>query len=115
MFSTGFIYKLDLAGSIEEFCWQTYGEYNEDLRNTVIQEFLRYWAKYDFYFYCYAYARIKNKEGGEDVPFLLRPAQVKLAETFERMRRRQAYPCHIVEGPPVGDPHAHRYTCHGYR
>lgn len=87
MFSTGFIYKLNLVGSIEEFCWQTYGEYNEDLRNTVIQEFLRYWAKYDFYFYCYAYARIKNKEGGEDVPFLLRPAQVKLAETFERMRR----------------------------
>lgn len=87
MFSTGFIYKLNLAGSIEEFCWQTYGEYNEDLRNTVIQELLRYWAKYDFYFYCYAYARIKNKEGGEDVPFLLRPAQVKLAETFERMRR----------------------------
>ena len=31
MFSIGFIYKLDLAGSIEEFCWQTYGEYNEDL------------------------------------------------------------------------------------
>lgn len=48
MFSIGFIYKLDLAGSIEEFCWRTYGEYNEDLRNTVIQEFLRYWAKYDF-------------------------------------------------------------------
>lgn len=87
MLSTGFIYLLDRAGSIEAFCWEAYGEYNGDLRDTVIREFLHYWAKYDFYFYCYAFARIKNKEGGEDVPFMLRPAQVKLAESFEKMRR----------------------------
>lgn len=92
MFSIGVIYRLWKCGSIEEFCYETYGEYDEDLRSTVIEEFLRTWAKYDFYFFCYAYARIKNKEGGEDIPFKLRPAQVKLAKTFEKMR---------IEGKPI--------------
>lgn len=86
MFSVGTVFLLSECGSIEEFCYRVYGEYNEDLRQTVIESFLRTRAKYDFYFFCYAYARIKNKEGGEDIPFKLRPAQVKLSQMFERMR-----------------------------
>lgn len=87
MFSIGFVFRLWKAGSIEELCWQVYGDYDEDLRKTVYERFLRTWAKYDFYFFCYDGARIKNKDGGEDIPFKLRPAQVKLVETFEKMRR----------------------------
>lgn len=88
MFSVGLVYKLNYFGSIEDLCYYIYGDYNEELRETVITSFLRTRAKYDFYFFCYAYARIKNKEGGEDIPFKLRPAQVKLAEMFEKMRRK---------------------------
>lgn len=86
MFSVGVVYRLARCESVEEFCRETYGDYDDDLRATVIEEFLRTWAKYDFYFFAYAYARIKNKEGGEDIPFKLRPAQIKLAKVFERMR-----------------------------
>lgn len=86
MFSIGVIYRLAECESIEEFCLQEYGEYDRDLRATVMEEFLRNWAKYDFYFFCYAYARIKNKEGGDDIPFKLRPAQIKLSRYFEKSR-----------------------------
>jgi hypothetical protein len=86
MFSVGTIYRLARAGSVEAFCWDTYGEYSDDLRSTVVEEFLRLRSKYDFYFFAYAYARIKNKYGGEDIPFLLNPAQIKLTRVFESMR-----------------------------
>ena len=87
MFSVGLIYQLSRLKSIEELCYSIYGDYTEELRDTVMRSFLKTWAKYDFYFFCYAYARIKNKEGGEDIPFKLRPPQIKLAETFENQRR----------------------------
>lgn len=86
MFSVGVIYRLAQCESIEEFCYREYGDYDDDIRNTVIEEFLREWAKYDFYFFCYAFARIKNKEGGDDIPFKLRPAQIKLTKHFEKDR-----------------------------
>lgn len=87
MFSVGLIYQIALCGSIEETCYSLYGEYDETLRDTVVRSFLKTWAKHDFYFFSYAYARIKNKEGGEDVPFKLNAPQIKLAETFEEQRR----------------------------
>lgn len=86
MLSVGVIYRITRCGSIEEFCLQEYGYYDAEVRSTVMEEFLREWARYDFYFFCYAYARIKNKEGGEDIPFKLRPAQIKLAKHFEEDR-----------------------------
>jgi hypothetical protein len=86
MFSIGFIYQLNRAGSVEEFSYNVYGEYNEELRATIIEELLRLRGKYDFYFYSYAFVKIKNKDGGDDIPFLLRPAQIKLVKLFEKMR-----------------------------
>lgn len=86
MLSVGVIYRISRCESIEKFCYEEYGYYDADIRATVMEEFLREWAKYDFYFFCYAYARIKNKEGGEDIPFKLRPAQIKLANHFEEDR-----------------------------
>ena len=55
-------------------------------RKAVWRRFIRLRCKHDFYFFAYAYARIKNKEGGPDIPFYLRPAQVKVCKIFERMR-----------------------------
>ena len=72
--------------SIELSCQFIYGGYDEDLRDTMVRTFLQMRAKYDFYFYAYCYARIKNKEGGEDIPFKLRPAQIKLVKDFEYQR-----------------------------
>lgn len=55
-------------------------------RKAVWRRFIRLRCKHDFYFFAYAYARIKNKEGGPDIPFYLRPAQIKTCKVFERMR-----------------------------
>lgn len=83
------------AGSIVDFCIQIYGQYTLELRETVISSFTRIRCKEDFYFFAYAYARIKNKEGGEDIPFLLRPAQRKLVREMESMRL-QGVPIRII-------------------
>ena len=61
------------------------GDY-DDQYETVVRHYIRLRCKYDFYFFAGCYAKIKNKEGGEDIPFLLRPAQLKLARIFEDMR-----------------------------
>ena len=55
-------------------------------KEAIIRRFCRLRCKHDFYFFAYAYARIKNKEGGQDIPFYLRPAQVKVCKVFEKMR-----------------------------
>ena len=86
MYSVGMIYWLEKLGSREELCYYLYGGYDEELRDAVVTSFLRTWAKYDFYFFAYAYARIKNKEGGDDIPFKLRPPQIKLTTRFETQR-----------------------------
>lgn len=88
MLSVGSVFRLARAGSIEEFCWQEFGDYDETYRRTAFEHFIRTWAKYDFYFFAYSAAKIKNKEGGEDIPFKLRPAQIKLVESFEKARKR---------------------------
>lgn len=75
------------CGSVRLVCEFVYGYYDDELRETVIETLLRYRAKYDFYFYAYCYARIKNKDGGDDIPFKLRPAQIKLVEEFESQRK----------------------------
>ena len=58
----------------------------ERARTAVIHRFIRLRCRHDFYFFAGAYARIKNKDGGEDIPFYLRPAQIKLCMVFEKMR-----------------------------
>lgn len=60
----------------------------EAQRETVIRHYIRLRCKYDFYFFAGVYAKIKNKEGGADINFILRPAQLKLARIMEDMRKR---------------------------
>lgn len=75
------------CGSIAAFCEKYLSNENqEQARDAVFRYIVRLRCKHDFYFFAYAYARIKNKDGGKDIPFLLRNAQVKLIKVFEKMR-----------------------------
>ena len=87
MLRSRFVRVLVNYGSIEEYvrAKMTFGDY-ERARKAVWRRFVRLRCKHDFYFFAYAYARIKNKEGGPDIPFYLRPAQIKVCKEFERMR-----------------------------
>lgn len=85
-----FIVALLNCGSFQEYIHKFLpkdGDYNTQ-REAVLRNFIRLRCKYDFYFFAYAYARIKNKDGGPDIPFYLRPAQVKLVKVFERLRKK---------------------------
>lgn len=105
MLKSKFIRALINCGSIDAYVAKYYtdsarrspvGRYhsaaNPRAREAVIRRFCRLRCKHDFYFFAYAYARIKNKEGGEDIPFYLRPAQVKVCKIMEKMR---------LEGKPI--------------
>ena len=83
-----FICALMNCGSFELFIYRFMGQDvdYETCREMVVRHFIRLRCKHDFYFFAYAYARIKNKEGGKDIPFYLRPAQVKLCKVFEQLR-----------------------------
>lgn len=58
----------------------------EDALESVMRRLEWVRCKCDFYYFAYAYARIKDKDGGPDIPFYLRPAQRKLVKVFESMR-----------------------------
>lgn len=75
------------CGSIQAFCEKFLPNQDaEKARDAVYRFIVRLRCKHDFYFFAYAYARIKNKDGGKDIPFLLRNAQIKLIKVFEEMR-----------------------------
>lgn len=80
------------CGSIETFCEKYMPDLDQEkARDAVFRYLIRLRCKHDFYFFAYAYARIKNKDGGEDIPFLLRNAQIKLAKVFEQLRLHGQY------------------------
>ena len=80
------------CGSIEAFCDKYMPDFDQEkARDAVFRYLIRLRCKHDFYFFAYAYARIKNKDGGEDIPFLLRNAQIKLAKIFEQLRLHSQY------------------------
>ena len=87
MMRSRFFRVLVNCGSITEYVRRKMPEENPvKSREAVLRRLIRLRCKHDFYFFAGAYARIKNKEGGEDIPFYLRPAQVKLAKVFEELR-----------------------------
>lgn len=78
------IYNL---GSIDAYIQKYMSDQNQEkARTAVMRKLIRLRCKHDFYFFAGTYARIKNKEGGVDIPFYLRPAQVKLCQVFEELR-----------------------------
>lgn len=58
----------------------------DDDREKVIRQFIRIRCRHDFPFWAYTFAKIKNKDGGDDVPFRLNRPQRRLIESLERMR-----------------------------
>lgn len=75
------------CGSIQSFIEKYMADYDPDkARDAVFRYLIRLRCKHDFYFFAYAYARIKNKDGGEDIPFLLNHGQIGLVKDFERQR-----------------------------
>ena len=75
------------CGSISAFCEKYMPDLDQEkARDAVFRYLIRLRCKHDFYFFAYAYARIKNKDGGEDIPFLLNHGQIGLVKDFERQR-----------------------------
>lgn len=86
MLSVPLVRGLKKAGSIERFLIDLTGEYNEEDKPKVVEQFVRIRCEYDFCFWAILYVLIKPKEGGEDIPFRLNRPQRVLIETLERMR-----------------------------
>lgn len=87
MLRSRFFRVLVNCGSIARYVEKYYQGYKPSkAREAVVRRLCRLRCKHDFYFFAYAYARIKNKEGGEDIPFYLRPAQIKCCKVFEMLR-----------------------------
>ena len=64
------------------------GDYNQQ-REAVMRHFIWLRCKHDFLFFAGAFAKIKNKDGGPDINFKLRPAQLKLLAVLEDMRKKR--------------------------
>lgn len=73
-------------GSVEAFCMRKFGFYESGVRERVVRRFVRLRCKHDFPFLAYAFMRIKNKMGGENVRFLLNYPQRYLLGVMEEMR-----------------------------
>lgn len=87
MFKSRFFRVLVKYGSIRKYVSEKAPDEDPDkMFKATLRRLIRLRCKYDFYFFAGAYARIKNKEGGDDIPFYLRPAQVKLCRVFEKLR-----------------------------
>ena len=90
MLAENFIKALVNCGSFDGYI-QRYlpddGDYDTQFE-AVMRYFIWLRCKYDFLFFAGAYAKIKNKDGGPDINFRLRPAQLKLLAVLEDMRKQ---------------------------
>lgn len=83
MMDEPFVRAVAKCGTLAAFAKQTKDIVSVD---TLSELLIRLRCKYDFCFWAYMFARIKNKTGGEDVPFSLNRPQRRLVELFESMR-----------------------------
>lgn len=81
------------AGSIENYITITMEEhYTPANRELVVNTIIKIRNRCDFFFWAASFAKIKNKRGGKNIPFILNRPQRRLIEMFERMR---------LEGKPI--------------
>ncbi len=73
--------RLVICQSVSEYARQTHLSETE-----VIEMFETLRCHYDFCYWAWRYVRIKPKDGGDDVPFILNRPQRRLVETFEHYR-----------------------------
>lgn len=87
MLSVPLVKKIKRCGSIDTFITKELKTVpTPDVKDKVIKSFIRIRCKYDFAYWAYCYVKIKNKEGGEDIKFLLNRPQRRLIEKLECMR-----------------------------
>lgn len=74
------------AGSIKSYLIKHCGTSRRDIFNQCCTQLVRIRLKHDFPFWAAMFAKIKNKEGGDDVLFRLRYPQRILVSKFEEKR-----------------------------
>lgn len=75
------------CGSISAFLEKNSYQDTDDNMDAMLEQITRIRFSSDFPFWAYLLGKIKNKRGGEDIPFKLNNPQIKLVEALERMRR----------------------------
>ena len=78
--------QLKKAGSIEKFLYDIAGDYDDEDRLKVIEQFVRLRNEHDFPFWAASYVYIKPKGGGEDILFRLNRPQRRLISRLENLR-----------------------------
>ena len=81
MMSDERVSRLTICQSLKEYARLTR---QSDTEAEEMFETLR--CRYDFCYWAWRYVRIKPKDGGDDVPFVLNRPQRRLVEAFERQR-----------------------------
>lgn len=74
------------AGSIHNFITLLDEPYSPDTHDAVTRQLFNIRCQHDFCFWAASCAKIKNKEGGANIPFVLNKPQRKLIEAYEVMR-----------------------------
>ena len=86
MFENKLIRQIYKYKSIKSFLESLGEEYTEESRKTIFSLLTKVRNEYDFFYWAASFAKIKNKEGGINIPFILNRAQRRLIEKYERMR-----------------------------
>lgn len=77
---------LSATGSIADFLKLIGEDPTNENRARVSKAIIKLRIEHDFYYWAASLAKIKNKEGGGNIPFILNRAQRRLILSYERMR-----------------------------
>lgn len=86
MFDEPFIEDIYNAGSIGGYLKSIGEKYTTDSRKIISDSIIKIRIKYDFFYWAASLAKIKNKLGGKNIPFILNRPQRRLIERYERQR-----------------------------
>lgn len=92
MVDTPLVKDLARCGSIREFLKQLGEKDTDENRSAVAKTLILLRSKHDFYYWAASFVKIKNKEGGANIPFILNRAQRRLVLAYEKMR---------IDGRPI--------------
>ncbi len=73
--------RLVMCGDIDR-----YARLSRQSHDEAMEEFEALRCRHDFFYWAWRYVRIKPKDGGDDIPFVLNRPQRRLVEVFERQR-----------------------------
>lgn len=86
MFENPIIDGLNKIGSIEQYILALGEEYNAENREIMVNSIIKIRIRYDFFYWAASFVKIKNKEGGKNIPFILNRPQRRLVSKYEEMR-----------------------------